>query len=169
MNWIACVGCNFLFARQSISEVGSNPLRGEVNRTSLVWRTLMVGVNLKLPLALLSSVGTQNVYRQLEWLVQGLSGYKGWNQSPQHSCSTLKLRWIEMKRLLTCPSQGNSFTVWVRADLYPEIPGVESSWKINLVWQILGHDAVSHCVQMTVLAICRPRSCGMEGAKVLIE
>lgn len=48
MNWIACMGCNFLFARQNISEVGSNPLRGEVNRTPLVWRTLMVVVNLKL-------------------------------------------------------------------------------------------------------------------------
>lgn len=72
MNWITCMGCNFLFARQNISEVGSNPLRGEVNRTPSVWRTLTVGVNLKLPLALLSSVDTQNVYWQSGWLVQGL-------------------------------------------------------------------------------------------------
>lgn len=74
-----------------------------------------------------------------------------------------------MKRLLKCPSQGNSFTVWGRADLYPENPGFESSWKVNLVWRILGNDAVSHRVQMTVIAICHPQSCGKEGAKVLIE
>lgn len=70
--------------------MGPNHFSGNVeNRIPLVWKTLMVGLNLKLPFSSVELSEYSECLSAIGLAYTGTQNLEGWNQSPEHSYSTL--------------------------------------------------------------------------------